>query len=350
MTEFTFGEVDAVLSALNDIAIHKRVAFTGRLKFLLKNGLPTRARPGRGKAATYSFSDLMQLAFAVELMQAGMDQKRAASLVQHNWLSVRHTIYMATFTESEVREMRGEDAEVHDPRDWVWTIDMHALRDLTPDGVSEYDDYEAVSAMDTAGAASILAAQTALPGRRSTLVVHGGPLTARVVYLVAFAFKFASVAEMRADIEADMDLEREQMLDLDARIREFKKALTPEKREEIRRQMEEADGADYSTHPPTPTSLLAVRAREMLPRLSPGARALLADAAIPFMRDGNSFSLINDDATRDALKELIDFDVFAVFHRNEDTEIPAMGLDVSPFGRAAMKVALEDKGENDGDR
>src|SRR5690242_1824745 len=90
MVDFAFGQVEAVLAAMNRVASHKRIAFAGRLKFLQRNGVPLRVKPGRGRAGAYSFAQLMQLAIAVELLQSGLSPQRAAQLVQQNWGRLRN--------------------------------------------------------------------------------------------------------------------------------------------------------------------------------------------------------------------------------------------------------------------
>ena len=77
-TEFSFGQIDAVCADYNRIASDKRVAFMGRLKQLQKHDIIEKdRRPGKGKAGTYNFSDLMRFVIAVELMQSGLMPKMA---------------------------------------------------------------------------------------------------------------------------------------------------------------------------------------------------------------------------------------------------------------------------------
>lgn len=130
--QFTFSEVDAVIANVNKIAPHKRVAFTGRLKFLLKNGLPTNARPGRGRTAYYSFAGMIELGLAVDLMQCGIDQRRAASLIAHNRQMIARVI------EGLVVDDESTQARTS------WIVPMSELRDLTDKPSDEYTDYGAI--------------------------------------------------------------------------------------------------------------------------------------------------------------------------------------------------------------
>lgn len=88
----TFGQIEAVLADIHAIAVDKRVAFTGRLKALQRNGLPVGMRPGRGKAASFNYLQFMQLAIGMELMQAGIAPAPAASIITANWPILRHSI------------------------------------------------------------------------------------------------------------------------------------------------------------------------------------------------------------------------------------------------------------------
>ncbi|WP_066807171.1 hypothetical protein [Sphingomonas asaccharolytica] len=352
MTEFNFSQVDAVLSALNGIAIDKRIAFMGRLKFLLKNGLPTGERPGKGKAASYSFCDLMQLAIAVELMQAGMDQKRAASLVKHNWSALRSTVYLSTFTQAERVEAASEGYgadEFTEGTDWLWMIDLEALAELTAHGVSEYDDYEAIRPVPAADASKHLSvAGSVLSKRKRTLFIYGGSLTQYAVHLIAFQLKFASVAELRDDLLAEEDELRRSIEGLDDKLREFRANLTDEKRAEIAQAFRDADRADYSTNPPTSSAALEARAREMMPRLSPTARAMIDEYSSTFVRNGVVHFLIDTDAKREGMHELIDFGVFEAFETTDD--LSAFSFELSPFGQAALRIAAEVPGGSDVDQ
>lgn len=77
--------VEDVLARLYDIADDKRVALRGRMKHFQRMGFPARVNTGKGVPARFSFNRLMQLVFAFELVQSGLDPSASMSVIASHW-------------------------------------------------------------------------------------------------------------------------------------------------------------------------------------------------------------------------------------------------------------------------
>lgn len=350
MVDFTFGQVEATLAAINGIADHKRVAFAGRLKFLQKHGLPKRDRPGRGKAGTFTFGQTMQIGLGVELLKFGIPPQRAARLVGHNWSELRYSVYLGTYTQNEARDLADERGADPPHMNWLWLVRLDALADLTAGGESEYDDYEAIEAVELEGVASMLDAMAHARdanGRR-TLLINGTALTRAVLHQIAFGFRFATIEAMREDIlEETRELTR--MLEDAGHLLSKRVDLTPGQKTELIRKLREAKEADYSTNPPTPAHVVERHAREMIARLEPSAVKLLASLHRDWDKDGAQ-TTISDEKSRAALINLIDFGAITLPEDwDPDVKNPPLNLEITPLGFAASRVAAEKVGGNNGD-
>lgn len=119
----------------------------GRLKQLQKHDIIEKVRrPGKGKAGTYSFSDLMRFVIAVELMQCGLMPKMAADLVTGSWDLLRYSVYSATHTREEMDEWM-EMPHGPETSDWFWMLTPEALREISEEGLGKYDHMEAILAV-----------------------------------------------------------------------------------------------------------------------------------------------------------------------------------------------------------
>ena len=63
----------------------QRGAFRGRLKHLQRLGLPLGDKPGKGRRIDYSEAQIVQLALALELSEAGLDPTKIASFITSYW-------------------------------------------------------------------------------------------------------------------------------------------------------------------------------------------------------------------------------------------------------------------------
>lgn len=89
---WTFGELESVLANVHGIDQSKRTAFQSRLKNFHRLGYPLGFRAVKGKAATYTPLQIIEMAMAVEMTQLGLPPERASWVLTRN----RWPILMAT--------------------------------------------------------------------------------------------------------------------------------------------------------------------------------------------------------------------------------------------------------------
>lgn len=204
MVEFSFGQVEATLAAINDIADHKRVAFAGRLKFLLKNGLLARERqrPGRGKAGTFTFPQVLQLALAVELLRFGLTPQRSAQIVDRSWGGLSYTAYTSILTDNEWTELcRQNKVKSFDRTDWMWLVQSDAMSELvtTRDGYRGNDDTIIVEMLEFIDDLLSTGSDCENPSERRTMLINGTALVQAVFRQIA-EFRFATTDALRDDL------------------------------------------------------------------------------------------------------------------------------------------------------
>lgn len=202
--DFSFGQVEAVCAAMQDIASDKRPAFTSRLKHLMSAMAKARAAevrdkgPGRGRAAKFSFPQLMKVVIAVELIQAGTPPALAAKLVEGNWLQLRVGVYFGLYNEVQKRA-------AGDPREETyWVLMPEALRELTNTGESAWDHYEAFESIyRTEDLAAHLASHSSSGFRghyRRQVVLNGTVITRAAAFIISFEMNIATIEDLRDDI------------------------------------------------------------------------------------------------------------------------------------------------------
>lgn len=81
---WTFGELESVLANVHFIDQSKRTAFQSRLKNFHRLGYPLGFHAVKGKAATYTPLQIIEMALAVELTQLGLPPERASFVLGHN--------------------------------------------------------------------------------------------------------------------------------------------------------------------------------------------------------------------------------------------------------------------------
>lgn len=197
---FTFGQIEELLAKAHRIDPAKRTAFQGRLKHLQRWGFPSGEKPGKGKAIAYTAEHLFMMVLAIELIQAGMPPKLSADLIRDNWHDLRTTAYLNLFSDWERREAGSEKAD-----DWCWLFSPEAMRDISVGGISEYDNYEAVLAIELSGLSKYLTAEGEAFGGmwgRSwrTLVINGGPLVRGIALLLETEFGWTTIGDLRHDM------------------------------------------------------------------------------------------------------------------------------------------------------
>src|SRR3569833_427843 len=125
--EVSFNEVEAMLAQQHGIASEKRIAFEGRLKTILRLGLPAGIMQGRGRAARYSAGDVAMMALYVDLSQLGLNPDRAIQSFQADefvvYAAVQRSVDLIVTGEWE-RFLRNQPTEAEpillylDPATW----------------------------------------------------------------------------------------------------------------------------------------------------------------------------------------------------------------------------------------
>ena len=139
--ELAYADVERVLAKMNRIADDKRTAFKARLKHLQRLGFPVGANTGTGKRAIYDADMLFQLVMAVELIQCGLPPKLIVTVLTDNWRATQHGLLFAMVSDELFEKL----AAPFDSPDLAWIIQPETLRELSTEGVSEFDYKEAVS-------------------------------------------------------------------------------------------------------------------------------------------------------------------------------------------------------------
>lgn len=326
--EFTFGQIEAVCADLNRIASDKRVAFMGRMKQLQKwfTDDDKERRPGRGKAGSYRFSDLMRFVIAVELIQAGIMPQMAAKLVAGSWSLLRMNIYVCSFAPEDTIGFTSK------PTEYLWMLNVEALRALTSDGEGEWDHMERIDAVPIEEAAEALARgvsnEPAIFGESwRTLVLNGYNLTQRVMKVVAFHFGYATRLELREDISSELEEQSERMQGLSKLFEEGPK-LPPEEAKALARKLKETMETDFSTNPPTPRHVYVERAKDVIRFLPPETKEFLE-------KTGPGQFIITEEV-KPILKQLIDLGIIGIEGVEGDDGFKLEGIVVTNFGEVLL--------------
>jgi hypothetical protein len=121
--ELSFGQIERVLAATENIRHDRRSAFANRLKNYQKASFPEGINTGRGRAARYGIGHVLQLGLALELNQLGLTPERAAAVINSDMHSVAMTFSAAA---SETRHSLR--------RPWFLYLDPAGLSDLMEEG------------------------------------------------------------------------------------------------------------------------------------------------------------------------------------------------------------------------
>lgn len=75
--EFTYKEIQDILSRKHDVADANRTAFRGRIQHMQRLGFPTGVNTGKGKPASYAWRELLLLGLAFEYLEIGSTPDRS---------------------------------------------------------------------------------------------------------------------------------------------------------------------------------------------------------------------------------------------------------------------------------
>ena len=129
---WTFGDLDGVLSGVHQIDSSKRTAFQARLKNFHRLHYPMGFSAIKGKAATYSPLQIIDMALAVEMTQLGLPPERAALvLVMNRWPTLMAIQLAARALAAKPEGFDAEAEQVDDPLSMFIYFDPAALNSLT---------------------------------------------------------------------------------------------------------------------------------------------------------------------------------------------------------------------------
>lgn len=75
--EFTYKEIQDILSQKHEIADTNRTAFRGRIQHMQRLGFPTGVNTGKGRPASYAWRELLLLGLAFEYLEVGSTPDRS---------------------------------------------------------------------------------------------------------------------------------------------------------------------------------------------------------------------------------------------------------------------------------
>lgn len=80
--QWTWKQLEATFAYLHNIASQRRPAFNAKLRHLQRCGVLTGTNRGKGTAVKYGAAHVIDLGFALELLQLGLEPEHAALLLQ----------------------------------------------------------------------------------------------------------------------------------------------------------------------------------------------------------------------------------------------------------------------------
>jgi hypothetical protein len=335
MVEFTFGEIEAVLARLYEIAEHKRTAFAGRLKFLQKNGVPMREASGRGKAGAFTFPHLLQICIATELLQCGLTPQRAAKLVQRNWWMKADEILSVLLALDEIKEESAASASPR-PTPWVWSIETEALKELSRPTrrISGFDEIQAVQAKDLDNFIVWDATRPELKPVR-VILVNAAAFVTKIVHLIVDEFGFAEHHELIRDLDAIEPRMAEAATRFHRTVKDAKDYRTDE---DFRGRLEQKFSV-LSKQGAIDSGEVRASARELMAALKPRAANFLHFLAVRGWMEPYIPALFFDDDLAPVRDELVRFSIIECEANTSDYKGPVFVL--TSIGAALLKLFCE---------
>lgn len=120
--EFTYKEIQEILSQKHNIDDANRTAFRGRIQHMQRLGFPTGVNTGKGKPAVYSWRELLLLGLAFEYLEIGSTPDR----------SIAEIIKIEDMLLAGVSKviLAGEQAEESEEIDYFLFAELSALLTL----------------------------------------------------------------------------------------------------------------------------------------------------------------------------------------------------------------------------
>ncbi|QZP08186.1 hypothetical protein [Caenibius sp. WL] len=134
----SYSELLELLASMNRIAPESEGAFKARLRHFQRLGFPKGSNTGKGRRAEYDLDMVLQLALAIQFMQAGVTPQHTVSLITKNWSETR-TYFLFAAAPGPLKAENGAVLS----NELALCVSPEALRELTTDGESEVDHFEA---------------------------------------------------------------------------------------------------------------------------------------------------------------------------------------------------------------
>ena len=83
-----YQDVEAVFAARFAVAPERAIAFRGRLQNLQRNGVPEGVNTGKGRRASYGWTQLLQMSVALDFMEIGLTPDAASTMVLASRLQI----------------------------------------------------------------------------------------------------------------------------------------------------------------------------------------------------------------------------------------------------------------------
>jgi hypothetical protein len=85
LSELSFGQLEACLAHIQQVADEKRYTFQSRLKQWQKMGFPAGTKVGKGVKVKYTFQHLCQIVVMMQMMRLGLTPERSIHMVNSGW-------------------------------------------------------------------------------------------------------------------------------------------------------------------------------------------------------------------------------------------------------------------------
>jgi len=136
-----FKAVEEIFFTRHIIAESSEQAFRGRLQHFQRIGFPDGVNTGRGKPAQYGWTQLFQLAFALDFVELGQPPEVAAKIVRENSdvLMAAVASMKPQLIAMEVSMLAHMKPEGHQEIAQIWVLsDEYIMEMLTKVGLSSY--------------------------------------------------------------------------------------------------------------------------------------------------------------------------------------------------------------------
>jgi hypothetical protein len=103
VAELGFGQLEACLAHIQQVADEKRYTFQSRLKQWQKMGFPAGTKVGKGAKVKYTFQHLCQIVIMMQMMRLGLTPERSIHMVNSGWPRFREGLLDAIDNLAKVR-------------------------------------------------------------------------------------------------------------------------------------------------------------------------------------------------------------------------------------------------------